>query len=179
MTKRKRLFKKLEKYWVVLLVLLLIIINFVNKDSLSTKEFIGSLSAALITAIGWLFSIRLNYITFQRSEIIKNKDNLISKLDDFFKNLDEMLEKRATTEDDVEIFVTDKIAEITSKASQIERIFNTKISFISDTMLARLKSEPIDIFNRDHKDIKNKLKSLKKSVLDEIDERYEEWVKHL
>lgn len=155
----------------------LIAISFLSKDSLTTREFIAAVASSLITAIGWIFSIRLNHLTFQRSEIIKNKDKIVYLIDDFFMEVHSMFEKRETTEQDIDQFVQDKISEIESKAKQIKRIFNENIVFINDEFLVKLKNEPVDIFNGDNKEAKEKLDFLKKSVLDNIDFLYEEWLK--
>ena len=43
-------------------------------------------------------------------------------------------------------------------------------------MLARLQSEPLDIFAGEHAESKGKLQSMKKQALAEIDKLYEEWL---
>ena len=65
-------------YPILVLLILLIIANIFSKNALTTSEFITALASAGITAVGWIFSYQLNKTTFQRSEIIKNRDQVVA-----------------------------------------------------------------------------------------------------
>lgn len=125
------------------------------------------------------FSLYLNHSTFQRGEIIKNKDKLVSLLESFFDDLLELISKRETTEEDIENLITDRVVEIELKTKQIQRVFNKHVFFLSDDVITKLKSEPIDIFEKDYKDIRYSLIKLKKETLENIDLNYENWLKTL
>ena len=89
-------------YPILLLLILLIIANIFSKNTLTTTEFITALASAGITAVGWIFSFQLNKTTFQRSEIIKNRDQVVSLVESFFNDLIPFFDKRETTEKDIE-----------------------------------------------------------------------------
>ena len=163
-------------YPILVLLILLIIANIFSKNALTTTEFIAALASAGITAVGWIFSFQLNKTTFQRSEIIKNRDQVVSLVESFFNDLIPFFDKRETTEKDI----TDKIPEVENKVNQIQRVFKKHgIAFISAEKLALLQSEPLNIFGGDHKQAKNKLQVLKKNILSEIDTVYEAWLSSL
>lgn len=178
----KDLFTWIKKVWlnyvpILILLALLLLIHIFSKNSLKLAELISAIAASGITAIGWIFTFQLNKATFQRSEIIKNRDKLVQLIEKFFDELFELFEKRATTEQDIENFITDKVPEIESKTYQIKRIFKkNNVVFLSNEMLARLQSEPLDIFAGEHAESKGKLQSMKKQALAEIDKLYEEWL---
>lgn len=167
-------------YPILVLLILLIIANIFSKNALTTAEFIAALASAGITAVGWIFSYQLNKTTFQRSEIIKNRDQVVSLVESFFNDLIPFFDKRETTEKDIEDFITDKIPEVENKVNQIQRVFKKHgIAFISAEKLALLQSEPLNIFGGEHKQAKNKLQVLKKNILSEIDTVYEAWLRSL
>ena len=164
---------------IIVSVVILIMINVLSKDSLTTEQLITAVASSLITAVGWIFSLQLNYSAFQRSEIIKNKDKLVSLIEKLFDGLQPLYEKRETTEKDIELFITNQVTELSLKKDQIERVFRKKVCFLSDGTLAKLQSEPIDILALECSVHKEKLSILKKDVLSEIDTLYEEWLKTL
>ena len=59
---------------IIALAVILVVLNFFSKDNLTTDQLITAIASSLITSIGWFFSLHLNHSTFQRGEIIKNKD---------------------------------------------------------------------------------------------------------
>lgn len=164
---------------IIAFVVILIVIHLFSKNSLTTEQLIAAIASSLITAVGWFFSLYLNHTTFQRGEIIKNKDKLVSLVEEFFEELIDLLEKRKTTESDVENLITVKVAEIELKNQQIKRVFKKDVMFLSDRMIADLSSSPIDIFQRDYNDAKSQLFQLKKQVLSDIDTKYETWLGEL
>lgn len=164
---------------IIALVIILFVINFFSKNSLTTEQLITAIASSLITAVGWFFSLHLNYSTFQRGEIIKNKDKLVSLVEVFFDDLSHLLEKKQTKEEDIENLITDKVAEIELKNQQVKRVFKKNVIFISDEMIVKLNSDPIDIFHLEYSDAKTKLYQLKKQILADIDAKYEKWLSSL
>lgn len=164
---------------IIALAVILVVLNFFSKDNLTTDQLITAIASSLITSIGWFFSLHLNHSTFQRGEIIKNKDQLISLLEDFFDALSDLVSKRETTEQDIEDLITDKVAEIELKSKQIKRVFQRNVIFLSDEMIKKLNSEPIEILSSPYAEIKSKLVKLKKDILSEIDLKYEDWLQNL
>ena len=146
---------------------------------LDLKESLVILASSAITATGWYFSSYLNHRSFERSEFIKNKDKLTSLVDTFFDELNELMAKKETDLEEIEAFVANKTAELSLKASQLERVFNSNVRFLSDNKITELQNKPIDIFTKPYRIQKVVQKELQASVLEEIDCLYENWLKSL
>ncbi|POY45414.1 hypothetical protein C3007_00190 [Avibacterium gallinarum] len=90
-----------------------------------------------------------------------------------------LVEKRSTTIDDIEEFITTRITTIEFKANQLEKIFKEECQFISTESLAKLRSEPMDIFENSHSDYKKlnqQLNELRKSIHENIESNYSSWL---
>lgn len=157
---------------------------------LDLKDSAVVLASSVITATGWYFSSHLNHRSFERSEFIKNKDKVISLVDEFFNELRELFEKKDTSIEELEAFVADKTAKLSLKVSQLDRIFNSPVRFLSDDKITKLQNEPIDMFiklrsmpiselTQVHETQKSFFIALKGEISQEIEDRFEEWLKNL
>ncbi|OOF60840.1 hypothetical protein BH925_04195 [Rodentibacter pneumotropicus] len=147
----------------------------------SLNDHFAILASSVITAVGWTISSYLNTRSFKRSEIIKNKDHVTNLIDSFFFELLELIEKRSTTIDDIENFITTKATTIELKANQLEKIFKENCQFISNESLTKLRSEPIDIFENSHsnyKELNQKLNKLRDEIYQDIENNYNAWLEH-
>ncbi len=173
---------KLSKIKLFLLLGLILIILYGIRgftQEISIGEHYAIISSSIITAVGWAISSYLNTRTFKRSEIIKNKDCIINLIDDFFGELSELVEKRSTSIDDVEKFITTKVTIIELKANQLEKIFNETCQFISNESLTKLRSKPIDIFDNNHssyKELNKQLNELRDDIYQDIENNYSNWL---
>lgn len=146
---------------------------------LDLKESLVIFTSSAITAAGWYFSSYLNHRSFERSEFIKNKDKITALVDAFFNELNELMAKKETEMQEIEAFVANKTAELSLKASQLERVFGSKTRFLSDEKITELQNKPIDVFTEPYKVQKSILKELQASISEEIDHLYEDWLKSL
>ncbi|HHF1669899.1 TPA: hypothetical protein ACPI97_001120, partial [Haemophilus influenzae] len=113
-----------------LILAVLYMVRLSTQDSNMSEHF-AMLASSIITAVGWSISSYLNTRSFKRSEIIKNKDFITNLIDTFFRELLELVEKRSTSIDDIENFITTKVTTIELKANQLEKIFKENCQFIS------------------------------------------------
>ncbi|HHF1678823.1 TPA: hypothetical protein ACPI9Z_001225, partial [Haemophilus influenzae] len=120
-----------------LILAVLYMVRLSTQDSNMSEHF-AMLASSIITAVGWSISSYLNTRSFKRSEIIKNKDFITNLIDTFFRELLELVEKRSTSIDDIENFITTKVTTIELKANQLEKIFKENCQFISNESLTKL-----------------------------------------
>lgn len=144
---------------------------------LDLKESLAVFVSAMITAAGWYWSAYLNHRDFERSEFIKNKDKITSLCEKFFTELEIMMEKKGTTEKQIEDFVANKTAEISLKSTQLSRVFNANIYFLSTETIAELQNKPIDLYSENYEQQKQEMNALKTKTLEEIDSLYDNWLK--
>ncbi|MGC6342520.1 hypothetical protein ACNO7N_06420 [Bisgaard Taxon 45] len=170
----KNIKQYLNKHWICLFALLFILFN--TFFFYITEQV--NLSTSINVLIGWIIAIFLHNRNFQRNEIAKNKDKLTTLLELFFKELTELIAKKETTKDDIDDFISDKLAIIELKARQLKIVFKQDIQFISDPTLAILRDKPIDIFElSEYKAAKKELKLLANNVLNEVEITYSDWLK--
>lgn len=175
-----KIFKAKHIISIVLIIAVIVQLTIYFGKLLDLKDSITVFTSSIVTAAGWYWAAHLNHRTFERSEFIKNKDKLINLVDSCFDKLDELFSKRETTSEDIEIFITEKTTEIENKASQLSRVFKSKIIFLTTDTLTKMKSYPLDLFeNNTFHEQKSKLRRFRTDVLEEIDQNYEEWLKKL
>ncbi|AXP41819.1 TPA: hypothetical protein ACPG2T_000766 [Haemophilus influenzae 10810] len=162
-----------------LILAVLYMVRLSTQDSNMSEHF-AILASSIITAVGWSISSYLNTRSFKRSEIIKNKDFITNLIDTFFRELLELVEKRSTSIDDIENFITTKVTTIELKANQLEKIFKENCQFISNESLTKLRSSPIDIFedsHSDYKELNRQLNELRNEIYQDVENNYNSWLK--
>ncbi|KNE85437.1 hypothetical protein [Aggregatibacter aphrophilus] len=171
------------KSFLLISFVILVTIYFIRicTQNTSIDEHFAIISSSVITAVGWSISSYLNTRSFQRSEIIKNKDHITNLIDALFRELLELAEKRSTSIEDIDNFITTRVTIIEFKANQLEKIFKENCQFISNESLTELRSKPIDIFENSHsnyKELNQQLNQLKNSLYQDIEDNYNSWLKN-
>ena len=159
-------------------IISLVLLLFAIGEYLKIKEIMAIFASGLVTSVGWTVSSYLNNRSFLRGEFIKNKDKLVSLIDEYFKDLSELFARVQTTEKEIENYITDHAEEIKLKAEQIKRVFKHDVRFLSENSCDLLTSNPSEFFE-DHQARCEKLTLFKKNIMAEIDRLYEEWLEKI
>ena len=101
-------------------IISLVLLLFAIGEYLKIKEIMAIFASGVVTSVGWTVSSYLNNRSFLRGEFIKNKDKLVSLIDEYFKDLSELFARVQTTEKEIENYITDHAEEIKLKAEQIK-----------------------------------------------------------
>jgi|GEM_PF-5393439 len=95
-------------------------------------------SQILLQVVGWGIIFWIHLRTLQKSELARQKDALLGKLDDIFEYLDKELEKQDCSFLDLEQALASKLTLLEFRLAQLNSLARTSI--VSPSIIARLRN---------------------------------------
>ncbi|HHQ4895811.1 TPA: hypothetical protein ACSP31_003871 [Aeromonas veronii] len=136
----------------------------------------------VVAIIAWLVSFFISVVTFKKNDISRQKDKIITLVEKFIEDLIKEFEKSDNTSDDIDNFISYKVSLIEIQINSIEK--RTKKEILGSSLLTKLRSSPIDIFEQSRSVSGEKAMShnacrevydLSTQIITDIEKNYNEW----
>lgn len=141
--------------------------------SLWDPKYIAVIISSCIAAFGWLVSSYINTRAFRKAEASKLKDKISTLFESFFEKLEDKIKSRTLSENELDNFITGKLAIIELQLNHLDR--KIKIKLVPDEVIMKIRNEPYEYLSVSNGDYKSKLHELKIGTLEIIEENYTTW----
>ncbi len=123
--------------------------------------------------MGWTNSIILSGLNFKRTEASKGKDATAQYIEKLFEEMEVLFSDRALGEATLENILTARVSILELRLSHLKKRINLEL--LSTEKLAELRSNPLDFIKSS--EYKQQLTNLKFVYLDNIEQKYSNWLK--
>ncbi|UTG71487.1 hypothetical protein [Neisseria subflava] len=134
-----------------------------------STAFIVSLTTAFM---GWTNSIILSGLNFKRTEASKGKDATAQYIEKLFEEMEVLFSDRALGEATLENILTARVSILELRLSHLKKRINLEL--LSTEKLAELRSNPLDFIKSP--EYKQQLTNLKFDYLNNIEQKYSNWL---